>query len=83
MVYFSHRYARRLYKYHYKLTLQKLLNFKMTIKLIFQVACILYPECNFLHRYLRCQLPEEMVDVEVKVKTMQGILHLEGTGHLR
>ena len=45
----------------------------MTMKLIFQMACILCPECNFLHRYFRCQLPEEMVDVEVKVKTMQSI----------
>ena len=45
----------------------------MTMKLIFQMACILCPECNFLHRYFRCQLPVEMVDVEVKVKTMQGI----------
>ena len=45
----------------------------MTIKLIFQMACILHPECNFLHGYFRCQLPKETVDVEVKVKTMQGI----------
>ena len=45
----------------------------MTMKLIFQMACILYPECNFLHGYFRCPLPVEMVDVEVKVKTMQGI----------
>ena len=43
------------------------------MKLIFQMACILYPECNFLHGYVRCQLPVEMVDVEVKVKKMQGI----------
>ena len=45
----------------------------MSMKLIFQMACILHPECNFLHRYFRCQLPEETVDVEVKVKIMQGI----------
>ena len=45
----------------------------MTMKLIFQMACILCPECNFLHGYFRCQLPEETVDVEVEVKTMQGI----------
>ena len=44
----------------------------MTMKLTFQMACILHPECNFLHRYFRCQLPLEKVDVEVKVKTMQG-----------
>ena len=43
------------------------------MKLIFQMACILHPECNFLHEYFRCQLPVEMVDVEVKVKTVQGI----------
>ena len=45
----------------------------MTIKLIFQMACILRPECNFLHGYFRCQLPVEMVDMEVKVKTVQDI----------
>ena len=45
----------------------------MTMKLIVQMACILHPECNFLHGYFWCQLPVEMVDVEVKVKTMQGI----------
>ena len=45
----------------------------MTMKLIFQMACILHPECNFLHRYFMCQLPMETVDMEVKVKTMQGI----------
>ena len=45
----------------------------MTMKLIFQMACILPSECNFLHGYFRCQLPVEMVGVEIKVKTMQGI----------
>ena len=45
----------------------------MTMKLILQMACILCPECNFLHGYFRCQLPVEMVDIEVKVKTMQDI----------
>ena len=45
----------------------------MTIKLIFQMAWILCPKCNFLHSYFRCQLPTETVDVEVKVKTMQRI----------
>ena len=40
------------------------------MKLIFQMACMLHSECNFLHKYFRCQLPVEMVDVEVK--TMQG-----------
>ena len=27
----------------------------MTIKLIFQMACILRPECNFLQGFFRCQ----------------------------
>ena len=45
----------------------------MTIKLIFQMVCILRPECNLLHGYFRCQLPVEMVDVKVKVMIMQGI----------
>ena len=37
------------------------------------MACILKPECNVLHRYLRCPLPIETVHVEVKVKMMRGI----------
>ena len=45
----------------------------MKMKLIFQMACILCPECKFLHENFRCQLPVEMVDAKVKVKTMQGI----------
>ena len=45
----------------------------MTIKLISQMACILRPECNFLNKYFRCLLPVKTVDVEVKVKMMQGI----------
>ena len=44
----------------------------MTIWLIFQMACILRPECNFLNGYFRCLLPVETVDVEVKVNTMRG-----------
>ena len=36
------------------------------------MACLLQPECNFLHRYFRCKLPVEVVDVEVKVMSMQG-----------
>ena len=36
------------------------------------MACILLPECNFLHGYFRCQLPVEVVDVEVKITSMQG-----------
>ena len=36
------------------------------------MASLLQPECNFLHRYFRCQLPVEVVDVEVKITSMQG-----------
>ena len=49
-------------------------NFKYTSEfLLFQMACILQPECNFLHGFLRCHLPVEMVDVEVKITAMQSI----------
>ena len=34
--------------------------------------------CNFLHRYFRCLLPLETVDVEEKVKTMRGIHTFRG-----
>ena len=36
------------------------------------MACLLQPECNFLHSFFRCKLPVEMVDVEVKITSMQG-----------
>ena len=36
------------------------------------MACLLQPECNFLHRYFRCQLPVEVVGMEVKITSMQG-----------
>ena len=36
------------------------------------MAFLLQPECNFLHGYFRCKLPVEVVDVEVKVTSMQG-----------
>ena len=36
------------------------------------MACQLQPECNFLHRFFKCKLPVEVVDVEVKVMSMQG-----------
>ena len=38
----------------------------------FQMACILQPKCNFLHSFFRCCLPVEMVDVEVRIISMQG-----------
>ena len=36
------------------------------------MACLLQPECNFLHGFFRCKLPVEVVDIEVKVTSMQG-----------
>ena len=36
------------------------------------MACLLQPECSFLHGYFRCKLPIEVVDMEVKVTSMQG-----------
>ena len=36
------------------------------------MACLLQPECNFLHGYFRCQLLVEVVDVEVRITSMQG-----------
>ena len=35
------------------------------------MLCLLQPECNFLHRFFRCKLPVEVVDIEVKVTSMQ------------
>ena len=46
------------------------------------MACLLQPECNFLHRFFRCKLPVEVVDVEVKITPMQGHTYLEGTTQL-
>ena len=37
------------------------------------MACLLPPEWNFLHVYFRCKLPVEVVDMEVKIKSMQGM----------
>ena len=36
------------------------------------MTCLLQPECNFLHGFLRCKLPAAVVDIEVKVTSMQG-----------
>ena len=36
------------------------------------MACLLQPECNFLHGFFRCKLPVEVMDVEVKITSMQG-----------
>ena len=37
------------------------------------MACLLQPECNSLHRFFRCKLPVEVVDIEVKITSMQGM----------
>ena len=37
------------------------------------MACLLQPQCNFLHGFFRCKLPVEMVDVDVKITSMQGM----------
>ena len=37
------------------------------------MACILMLQCTFVHGYFRYLLPEETVDIEVKVRTMKGI----------
>ena len=37
-----------------------------------QMACILQPKCNLLHGFFRCHLSVEMVDVEVRITSMQG-----------
>ena len=36
------------------------------------MACILKPKCNFLHGFFRCCLPNEAMDIEVKITSMQG-----------
>ena len=36
------------------------------------MACLLQPEYNFLHDFFRCILLVEVVDVEVKITSMQG-----------
>ena len=37
------------------------------------MACLLQLECNFLHSFFRCKLPVEVVDVEVKIISIQGM----------
>ena len=37
------------------------------------MACLLQPECNFLHDFFRCKLPVEVVDIEVKITLMWGM----------
>ena len=38
-----------------------------------RMACLLQPECNLPHGHFRCWLPVEVVDVEVKITSMQGM----------
>ena len=35
------------------------------------MACLLQSECNFLHGFFRCKLPVKVVDIEVKITSMQ------------
>ena len=37
------------------------------------MVCLLQLECNVLHGFLRCKLPVKVVDVEVKITSMQGM----------
>ena len=37
-----------------------------------KMACLLQLEFSFLHGFFRCKLPMEVVDMEVKVMSMQG-----------
>ena len=37
------------------------------------MVCLLQSECNFLHGFFRYKLPMEVVDMEVKVMSMQGM----------
>ena len=36
------------------------------------MVCLHQPKCNFLHGFFRCRLPIEVVDVEVKITSIQG-----------
>ena len=36
------------------------------------MMCLLQSECKFLHGFFRCKLQVEVVDVEVKITSMQG-----------
>ena len=37
------------------------------------MACVLALQCNFLYGFFQCQLPEDIINVEVRVRTMKGI----------
>ena len=38
-----------------------------------EIACNVSPQCNFLHRFFQCALPEGTIDVEITVQTLKGI----------
>ena len=44
----------------------------MYMYIYFRMACLLQLEFNFLHGHFRCWLTVEVVDVEVKITSMQG-----------
>ena len=53
-------------------------NIKETINdniAIYQMTCVLKPECNFLFRYFRCLLPIETMEVDVKIKRWEASTH--------
>ena len=37
------------------------------------MVCLPQPECSFLHGFFRCKLPVEVVNIEVKITSMQGM----------
>ena len=45
------------------------------------MACMLQPECNVLHGYFRCHLPNQTVDIEVRMTSMQGHMYSKETEH--
>ena len=52
---------------------QKQKQYNHDIYFTFQnMVCLLQPECNFLHGFFRCKLLTEVLDVEVKITSMQA-----------
>ena len=37
------------------------------------MVCVLMPKCNFLYGYFQCQLPEDIINVEVTGRAMKRI----------
>ena len=42
--------------------------------------CKLNPQCNFLYRFFKCNLPDDTIDMEITVRTLKGI-HKFRTDH--